>query len=130
MFTFYMLSNGCCVQWMNSGRQMTIEAQYKILKHLDQNPAASQRDLAKELGVSLGKVNYCLKALADKGWLKLGNFKRSKQKLGYAYLLTPKGASAKLELTADFLERKQLEFENLKREISELEQEVYVAGQE
>jgi len=115
---------------MNSGRQMTIEAQYKILKHLDQNPAASQRDLAKELGVSLGKVNYCLKALADKGWLKLGNFKRSKQKLGYAYLLTPKGASAKLELTADFLERKQLEFENLKREISELEQEVYVAGQE
>ena len=130
MFTFYMLSNGCCVQWMNSGRQMTIEAQYKILKHLDQNPAASQRDLAKELGVSLGKVNYCLKALADKGWLKLGNFKRSKQKLGYVYLLTPKGASAKLELTADFLERKQLEFENLKREISELEQEVYVAGQE
>jgi EPS-associated MarR family transcriptional regulator len=130
MFTFYMLSNSCCVQWMNSGRQMTIEAQYKILKHLDQNPAASQRDLAKELGVSLGKVNYCLKALADKGWLKLGNFKRSKQKLGYVYLLTPKGARAKLELTADFLERKQLEFEHLKREISELEQEFCVASQE
>jgi len=103
---------------------MTTEAQYKILKQLEQNPEASQRELSIVLGVSLGKVNYCLKALADKGWVKLDNFKRSDQKLRYAYLLTPKGAKAKLKLTADLLERKQIEFEKLKLELRVLKSEV------
>ena len=76
------------------------------------------------LGVSLGKVNYCLKALADKGWVKLDNFSRSDQKLRYAYMLTPEGISAKFKMTKDFLQRKQDEFEGLKVEIANLEQEV------
>jgi EPS-associated MarR family transcriptional regulator len=108
---------------------MTTEAQYKILKHLEQSPEASQRELSKVLGVSLGKVNYCLKALADKGWVKLDNFKRSDQKLRYVYLLTPKGINAKVKLTAEFLQRKQSEFENLKSESASLEKEIFLESQ-
>ena len=113
----------------NANASMTTEAQYKILKHLEQNPEASQRELSKVLGVSLGKVNYCLKALSDKGWVKLDNFKRSDQKLKYVYLLTPKGVNAKLKLTADFLQRKQSEFEKLKVEIASLEREITSEGE-
>ena len=76
---------------------------YELLRHLADEPAASQRGLAERLGVSVGKVNYCLRALVDKGWVKANNFRRSDKKLAYAYLLTPTGASAKLRLTRDFL---------------------------
>jgi MarR family transcriptional regulator, temperature-dependent positive regulator of motility len=103
---------------------MTTEAQYHILKHLDQNPEASQRALAIALGVSLGKVNYCFKALADKGWVKVGNLKRSDRKFKYVYLLTPKGMDAKLKLTAESLHQKQIEFEKLKFEIASLKREI------
>jgi EPS-associated MarR family transcriptional regulator len=97
---------------------------YELLRHLADKPAASQRGLAERLGVSVGKVNYCLRVLVDKGWVKANNFRRSDNKLAYAYLLTPTGASAKLRLTRDFLARKEREFEILQHEIAALRGEL------
>ena len=85
---------------------MPTETHLKILKHIQTNPEASQRQLAQELGVSVGKVNYCIRALIDKGFVKVGNFKRNTDKLSYLYLLTPKGIEEKSKLTARFLQRK------------------------
>lgn len=101
---------------------------YELLRHLADQPAASQRGLAERLGVSVGKVNYCLRALVDKGWVKANNFRRSDNKLAYAYLLTPTGASAKLRLTRDFLARKEQEFESLQHEIAALRGELEEQG--
>ena len=101
-----------------------VEIHYKILKILEQNPDISQRELARELGVSLGKANYCLRALADKGWIKINNFRNSQNKLAYAYLLTPQGMKQKAEITLHFLQRKISEFEAIKREIEELQREL------
>ena len=84
----------------------------------------TQRQLAKSLGMSLGAANYCLKALVDKGWLKLENFQRSPNKIGYLYLLTPMGIAAKSQLTASFLKSKLKEYEKLKVEIEELKSEM------
>lgn len=84
----------------------------------------SQRDLAYELGISLGKTNYCIKHLLDKGFIKIQNFRNSQNKLAYAYLLTPNGFAAKLDLTIKFLKHKIREFEILKNEIDQLRQEV------
>ena len=84
----------------------------------------SQRQLADNLGVSLGAANYCLKALVEKGWVKLENFQKNPNKLGYLYLLTPVGITAKTQLTASFLKRKLVEYENLKSEIEELQAQV------
>ena len=81
----------------------------------------SQRQLADSLGVSLGAANYCMKALVEKGWVKLENFQKNPNKLGYLYLLTPMGITAKTQLTASFLKRKLTEYENLKAEIEELQ---------
>ena len=96
---------------------------YELLRQITDQPTASQRGLAARLGVSVGKVNYCLRALVDKGWVKANNFRRSDNKLAYAYLLTLGGASAKLRLAHDFLARKECEFELLKREIEILRTE-------
>lgn len=98
--------------------------QYKLLRHLTQEPSSTQRTLAARLGVSVGKVNYCIRALVDRGWLKAKNFRRSDNKLAYAYFLTPTGAAAKLRLTAEFLARKQREYEDLEREIALLRTEL------
>lgn len=95
----------------------------KVLRLLDVNPQLTQRDLAAALGVSLGKTNFCLKALLDKGLLKMQNFQSSKRKLAYAYLLTPAGLAAKTSLTGQFLKRKLHEYELLKLEIETLQQE-------
>ncbi|MEH6604191.1 MAG: MarR family EPS-associated transcriptional regulator [Pseudomonadales bacterium] len=103
---------------------MTEETHYKVLKLLEQNPQISQRELAVQLGVSLGKVNYCLKALMDKGWVKANNFKNNNNKSAYAYLLTPSGIEKKGSLTIQFLKRKITEYEQLKTEIEELKREV------
>jgi len=84
----------------------------------------TQRELARHLGVSLGKVNYCLKALIDRGWVKANNFKNSNNKAAYAYLLTPRGIEQKAQITLRFFKQKMLEYEMLKRELEELEQEV------
>ena len=97
---------------------------YELLRQITDEPAASQRGLATRLGVSVGKVNYCLRALVDKGWVKANNFRRSDNKWAYVYLLTPHGASAKLRLAHDFLARKEREFERLQGEIATLRREL------
>lgn len=96
---------------------------YGLLKTLENNPGLSQRDLAKRLGVSLGKVNFCLNALIDKGCLKVNNFRNSDNKLAYAYLLTPQGIEQKAHLTVEFLQIKIQEYQRLRVEIAELESE-------
>lgn len=97
---------------------------YKLLRQITDQPTASQRSLAARLGVSVGKVNYCLRALVDKGWVKANNFRRSDNKLAYAYLLTPRGVRAKVRLTHEFLAHKEHEFERLEREIAVLRSEL------
>ena len=105
------------VQHMNTS---SLEIDVRTLKLLEQQPTLNQRELALELGVSLGKVNYCLRALLGKGLLKAQNFKNSKNKLAYAYVLTPAGITARAELTAEFLQVKLREYERLSQEITAL----------
>jgi EPS-associated MarR family transcriptional regulator len=100
------------------------QTRYRLLKLLELNPEVSQRRLAEELGVSVGKVNFCLRALLDKGLLKVRNFRDSQNKLAYAYYLTPKGAKEKVRATSGFLQRKVAEYQELEREIEELRREV------
>ena len=99
------------------------ENRYKLLKLLDENPEMNQREIASALGLSLGKVNFCLKALVEKGWVKVGNFSRSPNKKAYVYLLTLRGIEEKTKVTLGFLERKQREYEALKEEIEQLQNE-------
>lgn len=99
---------------------LTDEYRYKILKILEANPEISQRDLARALGVSLGRTNFCLKALIERGLLKATNFRNSSNKLAYMYLLTPKGLEEKSVITARFLKMKMQEYANLESEIEEL----------
>jgi EPS-associated MarR family transcriptional regulator len=101
-----------------------LDTHLKVLRVLQAQPHINQRELAAVLGVSLGKTNFCLKALLDKGLVKMQSFKRSQNKLAYAYLLTPAGMVQKAELTALFLRRKQQEFVELKAEIDKLQLEV------
>jgi EPS-associated MarR family transcriptional regulator len=101
---------------------------YILLKTLEENPGLSQRDLAKKLGISLGKVNFCLKALVDKGSVKINNFRNSENKLAYAYLLTPSGIEEKARITVHFLKYKLQEYERLKAEIEELRHEAMQSG--
>ena len=102
------------------------EYRSKILKILDEDPQISQRELARELGVSLGKTNYCLQALMDKGLVKVNNFKNSNNKKAYMYLLTSKGIAEKGRATVRFLDRKVAEYEALRREIASLKREMQV----
>ncbi len=103
---------------------MTEEAQYKLLRLLEHNPHATQREIAGELGISLGKVNYCLQGLIEKGLIKASNFKNSRNKAAYFYLLTPKGVKAKARITASYLKHKLAEYEALQDEIATLQAEV------
>lgn len=103
---------------------MDEELRLRLLRLLTESPELSQRDLAQRLGLSLGKTNYCLRALIDKGWVKVNNFRSSNNKLAYAYVLTPTGLGAKASATTSFLRRKQEEFAQLEREIEELREEV------
>jgi EPS-associated MarR family transcriptional regulator len=107
---------------------MTDEIRYRLLRCLEQHPHASQREIARHLGVSVGKVNYCLHALIEKGSLKVRNFRRSKNKLSYAYVLTPKGIQEKIEVTCQFLKRKIEEHATLTAEIQRLKGEVEKSG--
>jgi EPS-associated MarR family transcriptional regulator len=99
------------------------EIQLKVLRILHEQPELSQRNIAKELGVSLGGINYCFKALVGKGWIKLENFSASTHKLGYIYVLTPSGVKSKSILTVNFLKKKLLEYEQLSNEINVLKAE-------
>ncbi len=101
---------------------------YGLLKTLEENPDLSQRDLAKRLGISLGKVNFCLNALVAKGSLKINNFRNNNNKLAYAYLLTPQGIEEKAKITVSFLKRKMREYEMLSKEIDELKRETERIG--
>jgi EPS-associated MarR family transcriptional regulator len=105
------------------------ELQVAILRRLQAAPQASQRELARETGVSLGKLNYALRALIEKGWVKAGNFSRNPDKLGYAYLLTPRGIEAKARLTRQFLARKMREYDQLRSEIERLQHEVAASAE-
>ncbi len=105
-----------------------LETHYKIFKILEQNPNATQREIADELGVSLGKINYCVKALVEKGWVKIQNFKNSHKKIAYTYILTPTGITEKAQITQRFLQRKIDEYEILKKEIKRLTQEAADLG--
>ena len=100
------------------------DTEYLVLKKLENNPHLTQRELSKELGLSLGKTNYVINALIDRGWLKLSNFKRSDKKLGYIYLLTPKGLAENTTLAQKFLRRKSDEYNRLKEEIEKLRNEL------
>ncbi len=102
------------------------EVHYRLLRLLEDKPHLSQRALARELGISLGKINYCIAAVIAKGWVKAQNFRDSGNKLAYAYLLTPRGIEQKAVLTANFLRRKMAEYDALKKEIAQLRREVDV----
>ena len=102
---------------------LTDEYRYKILKILEANPEISQRDLARDLGVSLGRANFCLKALIEKGLLKATNFRNSQNKLAYMYFLTPSGIEEKSAITAQFLKIKMQEYADLEAEIDQLRRE-------
>ncbi len=103
---------------------LTDDARYRILKRLQLQPDISQRELARELGISLGKVNYCLQALIGKGMIKAKNFSQSDHKKRYLYVLTPSGLDDKTRITARFLKRKIAEYEALKLEIEEIQTEL------
>jgi EPS-associated MarR family transcriptional regulator len=100
------------------------EIQFEVLRRLHQTPQVSQRALAKDLGVGLGTINFCFQALVEKGLVKMQNFSQSKNKLRYAYLLTPAGVAEKSKLTAEFLRRKVAEYETLQAEIEKLKAEM------
>ena len=105
------------VQNMNNKNS---EDYFKILRKIQKDPKYSQRKLAHELGFSLGKLNYCLNALKDKGLIKIKNFTKNPNKLNYVYVLTPKGFSEKAKLTLNFMKRKMQEYEDLKKELEKI----------
>jgi len=111
-----------CVHMMNTPK-FNDTTSYGLLKILEDNPSLSQRDLAGHLGISLGKVNFCLKALVKKGCLKVNNFRNSDNKRAYAYLLTPHGVEEKARMTAAFLQYKIQQYGRLRAEIDELKNE-------
>ena len=90
-----------------------------LLRKIKKKPKASQRELAEELGFSLGKLNYCLKALQAKGLVKINNFRKNPDKVNYIYVLTPKGITEKAKLTINFMKRKMKEYDELKKELGE-----------
>lgn len=96
------------------------EIRYRLLRYFEQHPRASQRELARELGVSVGKVNYCLRALIERGWVKMRNFRDSTNKLAYTYTLTPKGIEERVSVASRFLRRKLAEYDALSEEIERL----------
>tara|TARA_Y100000816_G_scaffold85900_1_gene59047 strand:+ start:602 stop:925 length:324 start_codon:yes stop_codon:yes gene_type:complete len=99
------------------------EEELEILRKIEENPNLTQRQIADHLGLSLGKINYLIKALLEKGVVKVDNFKRSDNKLGYLYLLTPEGVERKRKLTLLFIQRKSEEFDKLKAELSRTEKQ-------
>ncbi|HZM35507.1 MAG TPA: MarR family EPS-associated transcriptional regulator [Burkholderiales bacterium] len=101
---------------------------YRLLKLLESNPEVSQRQVAEALGISVGKTNFCLRALLDRGLVKVRNFRDSQNKMAYAYYLTPKGAQEKVRTTALFLQRRLKEYQEIEREIEQLKREVRSDG--
>ncbi len=109
--------------------QLQEDTYFRVLRLLQDNPDMTQREIAQSLGLSTSGLNYCLKALIDKGWVKVHNFSQSKNKFGYIYVLTPQGIAEKLALTSRFLKRKLSEYDALKAEIDGLQAEVQTSAQ-
>jgi len=107
--------------------QLQEDTHFRVLRMLQENPDLTQREIAARLGLSTSGLNYCLRALIDKGWVKVQNFSQSKNKFGYIYVLTPLGISQKLSLTGSFLKRKMQEYEALRAEIEGLSSELEVS---
>ena len=103
---------------MNYYKKIT-EEKFEILRKISKKPKSSQRQLAKELGISLGKLNYCVKELIQKGLIKIENFKKNQNKINYLYVLTPQGISSKTKMTINFMKRKLKEYDVLRMEVSE-----------
>ena len=111
--------------YMTSRRsQLQEDTYFRVLRMLQDNPDMTQREIAEKLGISTSGLNYCLKALIDKGWVKVQNFSQSKNKFGYIYVLTPQGIAEKAVLTGRFLKRKMQEYETLRAEIEALQSDV------
>ena len=102
---------------MNNKKKYSNIDEFNLMRKLKKNPNSTQRELADDLGFSLGKLNYCLKALKKKGLIKIKNFKNNENKINYLYILTPKGISAKARLTINFMKQKMREYDELKKEI-------------
>ena len=115
---------------MNAHPPVTEEVRYRLLRYLEAHPDATQREIAVELGVSLGKVHYCLHALMEKGLVKVRNFKNSRNKAAYVYVLTPRGIEEKIEVAGAFLRRKIAEYDGLARQIEHLRNEVQEMAEE
>ncbi len=113
---------------MNNRAKIQEEARFQILRLLHENPELTQRELGERVGISLGAVNYCLRALIERGLVKASNFSRNPNKLGYAYVLTPAGIAEKTLLTGRFLKRKVEEYEALKLEIEVLSRETVIGS--
>ncbi len=101
---------------MNKDKNLN-QDHFNVLRKIKKNPNSSQRELANELGFSLGKLNYCLKALKEKGLIKINNFAKNPSKINYIYILTPKGIASKTKLTINFMKRKMAEYDELKKEL-------------
>ena len=107
---------------------MNSDIHFKLLDILEKNPELSQRLLSRELGISLGSINFCIRALIQKGQVKAHNFKNNSNKIGYVYLLTPQGISEKIKMTKDFLKKRINEYEELQSEIERLKQDMNKAN--
>lgn len=107
---------------------LTDEHRYRIVRLIEQNPAISQREVARELGVSLGKANFCLQALIEKGILKANTFLNSRNKRAYIYVLTPRGIEERARITVRFLKKKTAEYEAIRQEIAELTEQAQRLG--
>ena len=107
--------NAIVVQYMNKKKEN--QDHFDVMREIQKQPQTSQRDLAEQLGFSLGKLNYCLKALQQKGLIKIKNFEKNPNKLNYIYVLTPKGIAEKTRLTINFMKRKMEEYDDLKKEL-------------
>jgi EPS-associated MarR family transcriptional regulator len=114
----------------NRNQIRTEDIRFRVLRLLQENPNASQRDIAKALDLSLGGINYCLMALVEKGHIKMRNFQEANDKRKYVYLLTPKGIAEKTALTGRFLQRKMREYEALKAEIEAIQAEMELGAKE
>ena len=108
--------------------QLQEDTYFRVLRMLQENPDMTQREIAEKLGISTSGLNYCLKALIDKGWVKVQNFSQSKNKFGYIYVLTPQGIAEKALLASRFLKRKMAEYEQLQSEIEDLKLEMSSPG--
>jgi EPS-associated MarR family transcriptional regulator len=108
--------------------QIQEDTYFRVMRILQENPDFTQRELAEKLGMSVGGLNYCLKALMEKGWVKMQNFQNSKNKFKYVYLLTPQGIDEKVALTSRFVKRKLHEYKTLKAEIESLHKELKLTG--